>query len=93
MAAQRCPICRTEVRASARYPDYLCPGCADRAVDIHGRPLTFRNTSMSGGFKAIYTDDETPAEAVTRDHTVFVDGVRCRADEARFGGIVIRPVP
>jgi hypothetical protein len=92
MAAQRCPICRTEVRANPRYPDHLCAECALRAVDVDGRPLAFRNTSLSGGFEAIYTDDNTPAEAVTPDHTVFVDGVPCRADEARFGGIVIRPV-
>ncbi len=25
-------------------------------------------------------------------HLCFVDGVKCRADEARFGGIIIQPV-
>jgi hypothetical protein len=93
MATQRCPICHTEVRAYTRYPEYLCKDCARRAVDVGGRPLEIYNTSLFGGFEASYADDHTPAEAVTRDHIVFVDGVRCLADEARFGGIVIRAVP
>ncbi|MEV4706712.1 hypothetical protein [Actinoplanes sp. NPDC049316] len=93
MAIQRCPICRTEVRTNPRYPDHLCQDCATRAIAADGRPLKFFNTSATGGFEAIYADDNTPAEAVTRDHVVFVDGVRCVANEARFGGIVIRPAP
>jgi hypothetical protein len=48
---------------------------------------------MSGGFVATFADDKAPAEAVSRDHIVFVDGLRCWADEARFGGIVVRPAP
>ncbi|MGA5304205.1 hypothetical protein ACPCHT_30105 [Nucisporomicrobium flavum] len=91
MAIQLCPICGTEVRPNPRYPDHLCQDCAARAVDADGRPLKLFNVSATGGFAAIYADDETPAEAVTRDHIVFVDGVRCVADEARFGGTVIRP--
>jgi hypothetical protein len=91
MANQHCPICHTEVRADPRYPDRLCNECARRAVDGDGRPLKFYNTSLSGGFEAIYADDNAPAAAVTQDHIVFVDGVPCMADEARFGGIVIRP--
>jgi hypothetical protein len=93
MTTQHCPICRTGVRPNPRYPDYLCTECAGRAVSVDGRPLRFHNPSLSGGFEAIYADDETPAQAVTRDHIVLVDGVRCLANEARFGGIVIRPVP
>jgi hypothetical protein len=91
MANQQCPICRTEVDPSPRYRDYLCKECRSRAVDGDGRPLKFYNTSLSGGFEAIYADDNTPAEAVTRDKIAFVDGVQCTANEAYFGGIVIRP--
>jgi hypothetical protein len=93
MTTQHCPICRTDVRPNPRYPDHLCNECAGRAVSADGRPLTFSNTSLSGGFEAIYADDGTRAEEITREHVVFVDGVRCRADEARFGGTVIRPAP
>ena len=83
-----------EVDVSPRYPDYLCGECASRAVDIDGRPLWLSNVSpLSGGFVVTFADDGTPADSVSRDHIVFVDGLRCWADEARFGGIVIRPAP
>jgi hypothetical protein len=86
---QFCPICSRPVRASHRYPDYVCDDCAALAVDEQGRKLAFFNTSMSGGFEARYADtDETRFS-----HDCFVRGVRCRADEAYFGGIVIRPAP
>lgn len=52
-----------------------------------GRALAFSNTDMSGGFAARYADT-----GERRDSAIcFVDGVRCRAGEARFGGIVIEP--
>jgi hypothetical protein len=93
MADQHCPLCGAGVTTSPRYPDHLCTECAGRAVDADGRPLRFYNVSFSGGFRAVFADDETDADAVSRDHLVFVDGVRCWADEARFGGIVLRPAP
>ena len=42
---------------------------------------------MSGGFKAVV--DETQEEG--EDHICYIEGVKCWADEARFGGIVIEP--
>jgi hypothetical protein len=91
MPDQRCPICHAQIPTDPRYPDRLCDACADRAVDIDGRALNFFNVSLSGGFAVYFADDKTPADVVTRDHIVFVDGVRCLADEAYFGGIVLRP--
>jgi hypothetical protein len=43
---------------------------------------------MSGGFAARYAD--TGEEYAS--HECFVDGIKCHADEARFGGIVIAAV-
>jgi hypothetical protein len=83
-----CPICASPRPRSERYPRALCADCVDRAQDETGRRLRFFNTSLSGGFGAEYADDGSPRES----HLCFVDGVRCQADEARFGGIVIRPV-
>jgi hypothetical protein len=40
---------------------------------------------MSGGYGAQYRDNQSPYY----HHDCFIDGRRCRADEARFGGIVI----
>ncbi len=58
-----------------------------RATDEDGRLLTFTNVSLSGGFAALYRDTHEERNS----NVCFIDGVECRADEARFGGIVIQP--
>jgi len=45
----------------------------------------FYNIDASGGFQAFYADTDAPYPS----HACEVDGIPCRADEARFGGIVI----
>ena len=52
---------------------------------MHGRPLEFFNLGLSGGYGARYDDNQTSYNS----HDSFIDGQACRADEARFGGIVI----
>lgn len=86
--AQTCPICRTEVTPSARYPRYLCRDCMGRATAPDGGRLEFFNASMSGGYTArfVATGADYPS------HDCLVDGVQCRADEAHMGGIVLQPV-
>lgn len=84
---QRCPLCKVDVQSSLRYPNYLCGKCALDAVDEHGRALRFYNESLSGGFRALYADTNEQRDS----HECYVRGVKCRADEARFGGIVIQP--
>ena len=37
-------------------------------------------------------EDGSPADEVRSSHKVFIDGIAYHADEARFGGIVIRPL-
>jgi O-acetyl-ADP-ribose deacetylase (regulator of RNase III) len=44
---------------------------------------------VSGGFRAWYADDELPYGS----NECFIDGIRCRADEAHMGGIVVTPWP
>lgn len=85
---QTCPICSRPVAPSARYPRYVCQSCAAKAKSQDGRPLAFYNEGLSGGFLARYADDDTPYNG----HECFIDGIRCDADEARFGGIVIQVV-
>lgn len=43
--------------------------------------------SFSGGFAAIYDDTHEESDS----HICYIDGVRCWADEAHMGGIVIQP--
>lgn len=88
---QQCAVCGAALIYSARYPDRLCDDCVARAVDGEGRRLEFGNTDISGGFMAVFAENGERAAAVERDHIVFVDGRRCRADEAHFGGIVVVP--
>ena len=84
---QRCPICSTSVQLSERYPRYVCHTCYLKAADEDGRSLKFSNESFSGGFRAIYADTREERDS----HECYIDGVRCWADEAHMGGIVIQP--
>lgn len=85
---QQCPVCSAEVKDNPRYLRQLCPPCSNKAESADGRPLRFSNVDLSGGFIARYVDtgQEHPG------HECFVGGMRCHADEARFGGIVIEAV-
>src|SRR2546427_6881962 len=85
---QRCGICHKPVTAYPRYPRYLCRTCAAKASDIHGSKLKFPNVDFSGGYKATYAETGEPYDS----HQCYIDGIECRADEARFGGIVIEAV-
>ena len=58
---------------------------ASRACSADGRPLTFSNAGFDGGYVARYNDTGEPYDG----HDCWIDGVACRANEARFGGIVI----
>jgi len=82
-----CPLCESPRPHSPRYPDNLCADCVGRAVDETGRPLTFINLTLTGGFGAAYADTGERRDS----HVCFIDGVRCWADEAYFGGVVVRP--
>lgn len=42
---------------------------------------------MGGGFVARYADTRECRDS----HVCYVDGVKCWADEARFGGVVVQP--
>ena len=87
-ALQKCPICGAGVTADPRYPFKLCRKCIDQATDASGRSLEFSNVDATGGFKAVYSETGEPYP----DHVCFVRGVRCCADEAHLGGIVVQPI-
>ena len=88
IAEQHCPICRASVAPNNRYPRYVCDACAVKASSVDGRLLQFGNANMSGGFVAEYADNG--AEYLS--HECYIEGVKCYADEAKFGGIVIQVV-
>ncbi len=83
----RCPICNQPKNEDPRYPDAVCPICAKQATDEQGRPLMFYNTAVSGGFYAVVQG----SNEVRNTHICYIQGIKCRADEAYMGGIVIVP--
>lgn len=87
-AKQLCPVCLAEVEPYARYPRYLCESCARYPLSVDGRPVEFGNINISGGFEGWYSDTGERYES----HECFVNGTACYADEARFGGIVIKAI-
>lgn len=82
---QECPICAVEIEKSRRYPNCVCFDCSKRARDENGRLLKFHNIDLSGGFVGFYVDTNEKYES----RVCYIDDVKCYADEARFGGIVI----
>lgn len=86
--AGSCPLCGAAMRFDPRYPRAVCPQCAAQARDSSGRLLDFYNEGLSGGFVALIRATGEPYPS----HECFINGARCRADEARFGGIVIQVI-
>ena len=85
MSDTACPLCGGRMDADVRHARRVCNSCVERACDEEGRPLRFFNTGLSGGFVARLADGGANRES----HECFIDGVRCWADEAYLGGIVV----
>lgn len=79
-----CPTCGAPRVFTTREPMAVCAACVFEAVDEEGFPVRFQNTAASGGFEAVHYN------RVSTQHACWVRGQKCHADEARFGGIVIR---
>ncbi|WP_380166193.1 hypothetical protein [Jannaschia sp. R86511] len=89
-----CPVCGSPALQAARYPRALCLACTEAArCQAHGLPAALGGESGSffGGFVPGHVDDRGRWEPCTGDGAVMVRGVRCRLQEARFGGSVVEP--
>ncbi|MFT4094058.1 MAG: hypothetical protein QM640_10490 [Niabella sp.] len=82
-----CFVCKKSIPYSPRYPERLCDDCMQKAVNNKGEKLSFYNEAVSGGCKSYNHTTQTYGH----EHTCFVNGYECHADEAHMGGIVIRP--
>jgi len=85
--SQSCPICNDNVQPNERYPNYLCPRCAQKLTDKEGRKVSFANEGFFGGCIGSYEDG-----TIYEVHSCYVDGIECEANEAKFGGIVIQTI-
>ena len=81
-----CPICSEPQDLNERYPKYVCNTCREKPQSLEGRKLIFFNLSISGGFGARYADSGEEYSS----HECYIGDIKCYADEARFGGIVIQ---
>jgi hypothetical protein len=64
----------------------VCNTCAETPKSLDGRKLIFFNLSISGGFGAKFVDSGEEYSS----HECYIGDIKCYADEARFGGIVIQ---
>ena len=88
MESMPCPICNNKHNTLARYPNAVCNDCLHThgTKDNHGNDKYFFNRSFAGGIKALVNGKET------FDYSCFVNQIKCMADEARFGGIVVSKI-
>ena len=94
---QPCGICKKPVSYYARYPKYVCYPCQERAVDSLHRPVVTANTELLGYGQIAYlrdrpegTTDDVPSDPANENYEIFIDGILCTFEEARFGGIVVQ---
>lgn len=86
-----CPACDGPGRESERYPAAVCEACEKRVVDQFGNRIELYNESFSGGLRIVAGSTvHTGAEAEALP--LFIDRIECRAQEHRFGGVVVQPV-
>lgn len=86
---RRCALCHAPAEhfgPATRYPRGVCPACVERALAPDGEPVRFYNTELLGHGCARHRT----SGAIEDDPLCFIDGIRCRAEEARFGGIVVQ---
>ena len=81
-----CPCCKGTHQTLRRYYDAVCNACLEQygTKTKDGKKKEFSNIDIFGGIQCF-------CEGVkTEDFECFVNRIRCHAEEARFGGIVIR---
>ena len=87
METRPCPICQTDMFYNPRHPNEVCKRCVGRATDGHGRYVKFYNRTLSSGCVGFYADADGKEEY--NSCICYVSKQKCKAQEARFGGIVI----
>ncbi|MBN1301926.1 MAG: hypothetical protein JW995_11990 [Melioribacteraceae bacterium] len=84
-----CPICRKQMDYWERYPLMVCHECAGKTTDEEGIAIAFYSTDYFGtGCEALHRSNREKYES----EICFIDGIKCKAEEGCFGGIVIQVV-
>ncbi len=88
-----CKCCNNVITfQSERYPRIVCSQCSslDNIIDSDGNKVYFENESIFGGFISVHDIDNMLVKK--SDHICYINNIKCYADEARFGGIVIQTI-
>jgi len=87
-----CPICKNTLEYyTPRYPKAICGNCSNNESNIFdsdGNNVCFANVDITGGFISIHNINGKQIQK--SDHECWISGIKCYADEFRFGGIVIQ---
>jgi hypothetical protein len=83
MKNKNCPICDKNMMYLERYPKMICHECVELAVNKNSVSIKFYNIDHSGGFISIVNDIKG------EEHECYINNIKCYAQEARFGGIVV----
>lgn len=86
MEQSNCPICNGLTFTTSRYPNKICNNCEELTVTKNNENIRFFNVDHSGGFVSIVNGKNGDI------HECYVNNIKCYADEARFGGIVVSKV-
>jgi len=90
-STQYCANCEQPVRFFERYPNYICQDCKNLLTDEQGRKVVFYNTHPLGtGCQGYYRGSDL--KELYPSEYCFIEGHKYRAQEARFGGIVVEKV-
>lgn len=77
----RCHVCDEE-----NHDHVICDECQKYPIlNSEGDEMQFYNKGVLGGFIA---KNKRTGE-ISEDHICYINGVKCWADEYRFGGIII----
>lgn len=87
MESSDCPICKNKRLTTQRYPNKICYDCTKLCVTKDNKSIQFFNIDHSGGFVSI-VDNKYHGNI----HDCYVKGIKCYADEVRFGGVVVSKV-
>ena len=90
-SAHNWPVCDQPLENfNPRYPKAICEECSKNLKDDEGFNVSYFNSEMFGGFMSVHDVNRTKVEK--QDQTCYCNVIKCYAEEARMGGIVIQTV-
>lgn len=90
-SAHNCPVCDEQLENfNPRYPKAICEKCSENLKDEEGFNVSYFNSDISGGLLSVH--DVNGSKVEKQEQTCYCNGIKCYAEEARMGGIVIQTV-